>query len=354
MIHKARYYAALDLGPAGRPPPYLRYAIWALGAQNSKTYADIHEDIYKCARRYLEETELRDDFFETVTLAQAQTWILLSQYEMMQAHMHRCWMSAGRALRLAQEMKLNSLDGTACTGFRIPQLTVPMDWTDAEEQRRTFWMAYCLDHQLSIGLGWTMSMDEKDVSVSARLFVTSSSMSACLSWCQICTTLPASDDAYQNSTETRTLTLAEAMCDSNADSLSAFAAMIVVTHLCSCRLQALRRLEPLLNGPQSRVWHNGTWLENTLGTDFVLPRHLSLSSPDSTKNLYIVYLNLIAPALTISVHQLAELQALKYNVPLDSLLESQRRRLQLATAITEVLKFATKHAFVAVSSPRLI
>jgi hypothetical protein len=32
-----------------------------------------------------------------------------------------------------------------------------------EERRRTFWIAFCQDRYASIGTGWPMTIDEKDV-----------------------------------------------------------------------------------------------------------------------------------------------------------------------------------------------
>lgn len=71
-------------------------------------------------------------------------------------------MSTGRAIRLAQMLGLHRLDGSALD----VKMTIqpPKDWTDREERRRTFWMVFWEDRCASIGTGWPMSFDEKDVS----------------------------------------------------------------------------------------------------------------------------------------------------------------------------------------------
>jgi hypothetical protein len=70
-------------------------------------------------------------------------------------------MSAGRAVRLAQMMQLHRLDGV---GLDVKQcLPPPKDWTEREERRRTFWMCFCVDRYASIGTGWPMTIDERDV-----------------------------------------------------------------------------------------------------------------------------------------------------------------------------------------------
>jgi hypothetical protein len=74
----------------------------------------------------------------------------------------RAWLSAGRGVRLAQMMQLHRLDGV---GLDVKQcLPPPKDWTEREERRRTFWMAFSVDRYASIGTGWPMTIDERDVS----------------------------------------------------------------------------------------------------------------------------------------------------------------------------------------------
>ncbi len=58
-------------------------------------------------------------------------------------------------------MQLHRLDGV---GLDVKQcLSPPKDWTEREERRRTFWMTFCIDRYASIGTGWPMTYDEKDV-----------------------------------------------------------------------------------------------------------------------------------------------------------------------------------------------
>lgn len=37
------------------------------------------------------------------------------------------------------------------------------DWIELEERRRTFWVAYNSDKWASVGNGWPMTIDERDV-----------------------------------------------------------------------------------------------------------------------------------------------------------------------------------------------
>ncbi|MBE3047435.1 fungal specific transcription factor domain-containing protein, partial [Candidatus Bathyarchaeota archaeon] len=56
---------------------------------------------------------------------------------------------------------LHRLDGA---GLDVKQsLPPPRDWTEREERRRTFWMAFNEDRYSSIGTGWPMSIEERDI-----------------------------------------------------------------------------------------------------------------------------------------------------------------------------------------------
>ena len=162
MMHKFRFYSALSLAPLARPPICLRYAMWALAAMVTEKYMQ-HDDIfYRRARKYLDMDELKGSGENFVTLAHAQTWVLLCTYEFKLMYFPRAWMSVGRASRLCLMMGLNRIDGI---GMDVKQCLPPAkDWIEREERRRTFWMAYCVDRYASIGTGWPMSIDEGDVS----------------------------------------------------------------------------------------------------------------------------------------------------------------------------------------------
>lgn len=106
---------------------------------------------------------MNDHHLDMVSVEQAQTWIMIATYEFRRMHFHRSWLSTGRAVRLVQMMGLHCMDQKA-SGSLPPLLPEPKDWTAGEERRRTFWMAFCLDRYASIGHGWPMTVDDKDVS----------------------------------------------------------------------------------------------------------------------------------------------------------------------------------------------
>jgi hypothetical protein len=144
-----------------RPSVCLRYAMWTLAASVADKYEGLQEHFYQRARKYAQMDEMKGHGESTITLGHCQTWILMSTYEFKQMYFPRAWLSSGRATRLAQMMQLHRLDGA---GLDVKQcLPPPKDWTEREERRRTFWMAFCVDRYASIGTGWPMTIDERDV-----------------------------------------------------------------------------------------------------------------------------------------------------------------------------------------------
>ena len=152
VIHRPRFLAALNLAPHMRPPICLRYIMWTLAASITDKYEALQEHFYQRARKYAQMDEMKGHGESTITLAHCQSWILTCTYEFKQMYFPRAWLSAGRAVRLAQMMQLHRLDGA---GLDVKQcLPPPKDWTEREERRRTFWMAFCIDRYASIGTGW--------------------------------------------------------------------------------------------------------------------------------------------------------------------------------------------------------
>jgi Fungal specific transcription factor domain len=160
MLHHFRYNLAIVSEPRLRPPSYLRYIICALGASVSSSHKTDHTALYRASRRALEEAELNDSSLDSIPLARPQAWILIAVYELLQMHSQRWWMSTARAVKLCQMMGLHVIDAVrpARRSYHIAR-----DWTELEEQRRTFWMAFFLDRYAAFGYGSPMIIDEKDV-----------------------------------------------------------------------------------------------------------------------------------------------------------------------------------------------
>lgn len=161
IIHKPRYLASLDLSPYLRPPLALRYTLWTLAASVSDEYNSLQTHFYQLARKYLQEVEMKGHGEGVLSICICQAWSLMSCYEFRRMYFPRAWLSTGRAVRSAQSMGLHRLDGK---GFDVKQcLPGPKDWIEKEERRRTFWSAYCIDRYSSLGTGWPMIIEERDV-----------------------------------------------------------------------------------------------------------------------------------------------------------------------------------------------
>jgi Fungal specific transcription factor domain len=137
--------------------------MWTHAAAIMPKYQGLQGHFYRRSRKYVEQIEMQGHGEDIISVAHSQTWTLLAAYEFKQMFFPRAWMSTGRAIRLAQMMGLHRLDGV---GLDVKQsLAPPKDWTEREERSRTFWMAFCMDRYASIGTGWPMIIDEKDVSI---------------------------------------------------------------------------------------------------------------------------------------------------------------------------------------------
>jgi len=167
IIHKPRFFAALNLAPHMRPPVCLRYMMWTLAASITDKYDGLQEHFYQRSRKYAQMDEMRGYGETTMNLAHCQSWILTGTYEFKQMYFPRAWLSVGRAVRSAQMLQLHRLDGVSLDVKQC--LPPPKDWTEREERRRTFWMAFCIDRYASIGTGWPITIDERDVSRALRL-----------------------------------------------------------------------------------------------------------------------------------------------------------------------------------------
>ena len=315
MIHRPRYYAAMNLAPHMRPPVCLRYAMWCNAAAVTDKYEALHEHFYQRARKYIQQDEMRGHGESMITVAHAQTWILLGTYEFKMMYFPRAWMSAGRASRLALMMGLHRMDGT---GLDVKQcLPPPKDWTEREERRRTFWMSFCIDRYSSIGTGWPMTIEEKD----------------------ILTFLPVSEEDFELSKPQKTMSLTEALDPSGAANLCGYAGVILMACLFGRNLTHLHRPGPDdcdedLNG---EFWKRHRNMDNILlNTALALPDPLRLPSGLNDPN--IVFLNMNIHTSTICLHQAAIFKADKNRMPARISAESKVRCITAAAEIASIMR----------------
>jgi hypothetical protein len=147
--------------------------IWGQAASFSSKYDSLADIFCRRSQKYAEMDKMRGHGQGIITLAHCQTWVLSSLFEMRHMYFPRAWQSAGSGVRLALMMGLNRLDIDGA-GLEVKQpLRDPKDWTEKEERRRTFWMAFCCDRFASLGTGWPITFDERDVRLDfKRIFPT--------------------------------------------------------------------------------------------------------------------------------------------------------------------------------------
>lgn len=315
MIHRARFLLSMDLAPHMRPAVCLRYAMWCHAATITPKYEQLAEHFYQRARKYAEQDEMKGHGESMITLGHCQAWTLLACYEFRQIYFPRAWMSIGRASRLALMMGLHRQDRV---GLDVKQtLPPPRDWTDREERRRTFWMAFCQDRYASIGTGWPMVMDEQD----------------------ILTNLPASEDAFNRGNPEQTAQLSDILAGLGTDTISSFSGVILLATLYGRNLTHLHRPsdddnDHDLNGA---FWKRHRQLDNIiLNISLTMPAALRL--PVALSDANAVFCNMNVHTAAICLHQAAIFKADKHKLPAQISAESKRRCIVAADQITNIMK----------------
>ncbi|CAO2650444.1 Nn.00g017360.m01.CDS01 [Neocucurbitaria sp. VM-36] len=315
LIHRPRFLAALNLAPHMRPPVCLRYIMWTLAASVTDKYEALQEHFYQRARKYAQMDEMKGHGESTITLAHCQSWILTCTYEFKHMYFPRAWLSAGRAVRLAQMMQLHRLDGV---GLDVKQcLPPPKDWTEREERRRTFWMSFCIDRYASIGTGWPMTIDERD----------------------IMTNLPASEDAFEKSKPMPTGSLEQVLNPNGASNLQSLGCIVLTAAMFGRNLLHLHRPGPDDNDDDINggFWNRHRQIEQILlQTSLGLPDHLRLPSGLTDPN--VVFANMCIHTSAICLHQAAIFKADKYRLPTSISNESKIRCVTAAAEIASIMR----------------
>ncbi|CBF86054.1 hypothetical protein AN2036.2 [Aspergillus nidulans FGSC A4] len=166
IIHTHRYRSWSKQPNLSKQRTCLQYAMWTLASSLSSQFHVEGCKLYAKTRQLLGELD-GDEPCHQISLEQAQAWALLSIYELTCQDFDRGMMSAGRAFRLIQMMRLYELDMP-----RTPQTMqldqyqreftpAQNDWIDIETKRRTFWFAYLIDRFTSMVDGLHMFFDER-------------------------------------------------------------------------------------------------------------------------------------------------------------------------------------------------
>ncbi|PLN85367.1 putative C6 transcription factor Prf [Aspergillus taichungensis] len=315
ILHPPRHLAAMNLAPRVRPPICLQYITWCHAASVTDKYSGLHELFYQRARKYAELEEMKGLGEGIVSVSHCQTWLLIATYEFRMMFFPRAWLSVGKAARLAFMMGLNRLDGP---DLEVKKTLPPArDWTEKEERRRVFWMTFCVDRYASVGTGWPVVMDERDIT----------------------TNLPATEEAFIKSKPESTARLTDVLVGDGISTLSSCAGLGFMACLFGRNVVHLHRPDPHdndhdLNGLywQRHRSHDNILLHFTLA----MPNHLRL--PAGVRDPNVIFCNMAIHTSTICLHQAAIYKAEKNKMPDQIITESKRRCIVAADQISNIMK----------------
>ncbi|KAL6806953.1 hypothetical protein GGI42DRAFT_319751 [Trichoderma sp. SZMC 28013] len=292
-IHSGRYYKDFYGAPLRKPPMCLQYAIWAMGALWHPKYDRVADIFYKRARQYAQADEMKDEGEHFITIRHAQAWALITCYEARAMLYTRASMSAARCCRLVQMLALDKLDISNDNGPAT--LVPPIDWTELEERRRVFWVAFSIDAQGSIATGWPSLIHAED----------------------IMTRLPASEEAFASGQEEQTPYLDDAL---KGAPYGGFSASLILNHILTAIMSHVHLIKPsdhsedIMNGA---FWKRHRRLDNQLSCLFMfMPDRFRL--PDNLRDPLATYINLNFHASVICLHHVA-LETIEKNQLDDSL-----------------------------------
>ncbi|PVH81107.1 hypothetical protein DL98DRAFT_625909 [Cadophora sp. DSE1049] len=317
LLHYERYNSSQTLDNGSYPPLYLRYSVWAVAAIGAKDYYHQNGEYYTKARTLVEASAVTDPRSTQFNLCRAQTWLHLAMYDMMCGRFTLVWTNTCQAIRLLQIGKVHNLDTTS--PYSRNQDSKSINWSEAEERRRAFWFAFCMDKSAFIGQGLPSLINEKDIRVN----------------------LPALDKAYQSSTERPSMTLSQAALGSS-DALSPLSAAAVIYFLCSSTLTDLQNLDAT---SVQRLFATSDWMQrdslcNSLRTVFCVPSYFTVTKENFDASL--LHLNIITHCATIQVHQTVQKLARASASPQAArfMQESSGHCLRAASSIFELARLA--------------
>jgi hypothetical protein len=128
----------------------------------SSQFQHIQDDLYSHTNLMIENLEAKFLNADYMEIEQVQARALLTIYEFMRVGYRRAWMSAGKCFRFAMLMKLHNVDGRDGIASVLLQ---NLSFTEIEEQRRTFWLAYTIDRIISLLDRLPVTFDQHTVSI---------------------------------------------------------------------------------------------------------------------------------------------------------------------------------------------
>ncbi|KAJ5591586.1 fungal-specific transcription factor domain-containing protein [Penicillium hispanicum] len=217
ILHQRRYLSWSKASTKTAAQRCLQYAMWTLASLLSTQFREYIEPLYQETKQMLENLSLEADEHSSFSTELAQASVLLVSFESMRTYHRKAWMSAGRAFRLVQAMRYHAIDSPVDKGG--PSSPQCGDFIEVEERRRVFWMAYFLDHVISMRDDWPITLNEH----------------------VICTRLPAPDAAFQSGRHELGPFLSEAMTEPTLNVRSSFNECLILATICGRSLLQIQR-----------------------------------------------------------------------------------------------------------------
>lgn len=167
ILHQRRYLSWSKSPAKTRSRNCLQHAVWATASLMSAQFQYLQDMLYPELKRKLASTSLPPSSSGqqlAVDVELAQAWVLTATYEFVKMYHHEACISAGRAFRLVQLMRLHEVDH-ASKNYASSMGISGTDFIITEEKRRVFWMAFILEALYSMRNNLSLVVSEHMVSV---------------------------------------------------------------------------------------------------------------------------------------------------------------------------------------------
>ncbi|KAI2464011.1 fungal-specific transcription factor domain-containing protein [Annulohypoxylon bovei var. microspora] len=291
VVRRARYFSWARNPDKAEAEVALQSAMRTLASSASAAYQGLTNSLYaETCRRLAKLDEATDhELAEKFPLEHIQAWLLLAHYEFMRKPHRRAMMTAGRAFRMVQVSLLHEIHepDISLSDFGVSSNN---SWVEAEEKRRTFWAAYCLDRCVGLYNRCPLTFHEDGMR----------------------TRLPAPEEDFESGRPIRIDFLHDAIAISGQNTLSPFAECVILLTLGErCMTHQPRVLaETLYGNDPLEFWARYEWLDTTLDKR---RRRLTQSSPTTATltDPMLIFTHMIAA--TVEIHLMETLRSRSFS-----------------------------------------
>lgn len=173
IIYHRRYFSWADMEHPGATRVCLRSAMRAMAAAMSAPGRRFCDQLYAETCHLLEAHKIGSK--ADISVEYIQAWLLLAHYELLRVGEYQAMLTAGRCLRLVLMARLADIDSPGPDGVDYSQASPVLinrenvrgdTFANVEEQRRVFWLSFCLDRSLCLRNEYPLTLQEDMVSAS--------------------------------------------------------------------------------------------------------------------------------------------------------------------------------------------